>query len=585
MQTVHDEHYWRRVCEHYRSILGQVALPEHGCSWKQAFAEMYVGYLLETFGYYPDMPLGYDEEYCRSAMDSSHPTWIATYPKQPKLRLDNQKNRERFAASSSAEVDIDSRILSSGDCGWPYLERLKSICKSNASNFETTYAWFDIDKKAHIEKVTAEEQAYVEAKAKTASGIVEPPPAPGAEEGENKGPAVPLPPSLQAIPFSVAAEKKQKDELLSQQRNDDIFDCGFEGPALREYVTPTELADWKNTTAWPKQRKDSILTTRAKELQTLLDRISSCVDYVFRLKIKELPSHLDFELITSRLPNLTALEIMYAPRHIGVRFDPAAACMTIPDAESLTRCLRSTDVLTSLCLSNNHINDGLLAILMQGLLANKTITHLDLSHNNIQDVGAGLLAKMFSSGTNGIVLTSVKLGDNRITKVGANALGNSLRYSRAISNFDIHLNLLQDEGCASIINGINNHPTIETVNISSNAAGSLTCTSLTKVLGSNRNNLKTLDLSGNEFTDNEVQALLPVLGTNKRIIVLDVRNGQEISPSTLDSIQTILHTNEINSTNTGSNSSTTTGNNANNRSIWPLQGSYNDAFNNSLPPK
>jgi len=572
MQTVHDEHYWRRVCEHYKSILGEISLAEHGCSWKQAFAELYISYQLETFGHYPDIPLGYDDEFCRSAIDSSHPNWITYYPAVAKTRLDNQKNRERFAASSSPDVDIDSRIISSGDCGWPYLERLKTLCKNNAAAYENNYAWYDVDRKAHIDKVTAEEKTYQETKEKEANGIVEPPPAPGGtDEAAPTGPAIPLPPSLLAVPFSVAAERNAKNALMSQQRTDDLFDCTIEGAALREYITPNDLAEWKRTTAWPKQRYDSILTTRAKELQTLLDRISSCVDYIFRLKIKELPSHLDLELITSRLPNLTALEIMYAPRHVGIRFDPTTALMTIPDAGSLTRCLRTTDVLTSLCLSNNHINDSLLALLMQGLLNNKTITHLDLSHNNIQDTGAGLIAKMLSSGTHGIVLTSLKLGDNRITKLGANAIGNSLRYCRAINNLDLQLNLFQDDGCVAILNGILHHPTLETLNISSNNAGSITVKTLTKVLSSLRCAIKIMDISGNEFSDNEAKLLINTISNNKRIIVFDIRNGANINPSTLETLQNILHTNELLVINA--------------KSIWPLQGTYNEAFLHSLPPK
>jgi hypothetical protein len=102
--AIHDEHYWRRVCEEgWGWTKGRIELSAHGCSWKQAFCELYVAHLLETFGSYPDVPVGYDEEFCRPPIDSTHRRWIDLYPTAARTRLDGKPNKERFAVSASEE--------------------------------------------------------------------------------------------------------------------------------------------------------------------------------------------------------------------------------------------------------------------------------------------------------------------------------------------------------------------------------------------------------------------------------------------------------------------------------------------------
>lgn len=64
--AVHDENYWRRVCEEgWGWTKGKISLQDHGFSWKRAFCELYVAHMLENFGMYKDLPVGYEEEFCR----------------------------------------------------------------------------------------------------------------------------------------------------------------------------------------------------------------------------------------------------------------------------------------------------------------------------------------------------------------------------------------------------------------------------------------------------------------------------------------------------------------------------------------
>lgn len=62
---IHDEEYYNRVCKDPRIGWGQVDIREHGCSWKQAFAEKYVAKLIETFGTNSGVAPEWDERFCR----------------------------------------------------------------------------------------------------------------------------------------------------------------------------------------------------------------------------------------------------------------------------------------------------------------------------------------------------------------------------------------------------------------------------------------------------------------------------------------------------------------------------------------
>ena len=67
--------------------------------------------------------------------------------------------------------------------------------------------------------------------------------------------------------------------------------------------------------------------------------------------------------------------------------------MKMSDAKIFSECLRTTCSLNYLCLPGNLIDDDLISYLIKGLMLNKTITQLDLSHNKVSNSGARKLAK------------------------------------------------------------------------------------------------------------------------------------------------------------------------------------------------
>jgi hypothetical protein len=546
--SVHDENYWKRACESRGWANGKIELAEHGFRWKQAFCELYIAAELAKFGQYQnDLPVSYEDEFCRPPIDSTHPKWQSLYRRMAPTRLDGKPNRERFAKSAIDENDLDGRILSSPDCGWAHLEKLKALCKANLPNFETQYAWATIDKNAHLAACAA---------AETAANAPPPPPA------EGEAVSIQAPPSLLAVPYSIAAAKARDLALKAAQRAEDAFDCKVEGAGLREFVEPEALANWKLTTAWPSHeiRGDSILTTRARELQTLLDRIQACEDHVFHLVIPELPSHLDLELVTSRLPNLTSLELTYAPKTLGMRLDSNSTKtllkMQISDAEAISKCLKTPDtILTSLTLPANSIDDALVAVLMQGLLANRTITHLDLSHNLIGDTGVGLIARMLRAGASHCVLSSLRLADNHFGAKSAAALGNALaRPDSIMSHLDLRMNLIGDEGGQALILGLIDglsSTTLISLNLSNCGIGPKTAEAFVKLISLPHCSLVQCDLSANNLSDESVQDILVTFeelqakGKFSRICALELRANSGVNPNTIAKIKDIVYANEV----------------------------------------
>jgi Leucine-rich repeat (LRR) protein len=93
------------------------------------------------------------------------------------------------------------------------------------------------------------------------------------------------------------------------------------------------------------------------------------------------------------LPNLTNLTLTFGAKHVGMQYERPLFGMKMSDAKNFATCLRTCQNLTYLSLPGNLIDDDLAGILQKGLMINKTITQLDLSHNKIGERGARKIAK------------------------------------------------------------------------------------------------------------------------------------------------------------------------------------------------
>jgi len=211
---------------------------------------------------------------------------------------------------------------------------------------------------------------------------------------------------------------------------------------------------------------------QSEDVETIYELVDTCMDYIFSLTFKQLPSHLDLSELCALLPNLTKLDATYGVNKIGMSYERMLFGMKISDATGLAKCFDRTETLTSVVLSGNLIDDDLLRMLMTGLIKNNTITSLDFSHNKITNHGARLLSKLLGENS---VITTLNLADNQIHGEGGRYLARGLRENDSLLKLNLRLNKLGDEGCRLLFEGLQDNVSVTDLNVASNGAGAAVC--------------------------------------------------------------------------------------------------------------
>lgn len=126
--------------------------------------------------------------------------------------------------------------------------------------------------------------------------------------------------------------------------------------------------------------------------------------------------HINFEPILKRLENIKELDIVYGMNGVAEDFDFRLFKISRDDCRNLGRGVLLLKRITVLRLHRSHLQDEQLQALMQGLIKNKTIEELDLSHCVIGDHGALCIAKVLSVHPK---IEKLLLCDNQIKAQGA----------------------------------------------------------------------------------------------------------------------------------------------------------------------
>ena len=168
---------------------------------------------------------------------------------------------------------------------------------------------------------------------------------------------------------------------------------------------------------------------------------------VFCLKICQMTSHLDMSVVFRNLPNLSYLTLTYGAKHVGMEYERPLFGMKMSDAKIFAECLRSTQSLIFLSLPGNLIDDDLISILIKGLMLNKTISQIDLSHNKISNSGARKLAKYLLASK---ILTHLNLSDNSIHYEGSRYIAQALKVNKSLKHLNLKLNRIDDKGGAKL---------------------------------------------------------------------------------------------------------------------------------------
>jgi hypothetical protein len=217
------------------------------------------------------------------------------------------------------------------------------------------------------------------------------------------------------------------------------------------------------------QEKLEDFDAATEDVESLYELIDACMDYIFTITFKQLPSHIELFELCSLLPNLTKLDIVYGVKKVGMNYERMLFGMKISDTTSLAKIFHQTETLTTVIMAGNLIDDDLLRMLMTGLIKNNTITHLDMSHNKITNHGARLLSKLLGENS---VITTLNLAYNQIHAEGGRYLARGLRENDSLLQLNLRLNRLSDEGCSLLMEGLRDNVSLTDLNIGSNGAGS-----------------------------------------------------------------------------------------------------------------
>ena len=187
-------------------------------------------------------------------------------------------------------------------------------------------------------------------------------------------------------------------------------------------------------------------------------------------------------------------------------------------AVALGECLKYNKSLTTLNLSSNEIGDGGAAALGECLKYNKSLTTLDLNRTKIGDDGAAALGECLKCNKS---LTTLYLNRTKIGDYGAAALCKCLKHNKSLSTLDLGFNEIGDDGAAALGECLKYNKSPTTLYLNRTKIGDYGAAALGKCLKHNKS-LSTLDLGFNEIGDDGAAALGECLKNNKSLTTLNL---------------------------------------------------------------
>ena len=183
----------------------------------------------------------------------------------------------------------------------------------------------------------------------------------------------------------------------------------------------------------------------------LIECIKSCNNLVYKIELNQLPSHIDLNQILPLFNNLNEFNVVYKILNVGMSYDESLFGMKLTDALNLSKYLNQTKTLIKLSLCECLIDDETIHILCSGLEKNKTITSLNLSYNNISNVGCKRISKYLKN-TN--ILKHLNLKDNSIGNEGCIILSDIIKNIKNLNYLNLSMNVIYSKGINAILNAL-----------------------------------------------------------------------------------------------------------------------------------
>ena len=251
--------------------------------------------------------------------------------------------------------------------------------------------------------------------------------------------------------------------------------------------------------------------------------------YIHRLHLDKQRTHVDLVGLLSNLPNLIDFKVSYGVLNAGVDYVPEVIGISRSDTEQLKAVLRTeyAPYISRLSLPENAIDDDLCRMIVGGLVENRHLFSLDLSHNRISDAGAAALGTVMMQPC--LRLKTLDLSDNDIRSEGARMIGDALAVNNRLTWLSLRMNRLGDVGGEAIFGALRYNDTLSYLDLSNNEVGLQSVRAL-GLAASERCSLITLNLYCNSLGEYGGAALIEAAEASRTIIHLDVRESYLTSP-------------------------------------------------------
>ena len=278
--------------------------------------------------------------------------------------------------------------------------------------------------------------------------------------------------------------------------------------------------------------------------EEIIKELRAARNEVFCLIITQLKDF-DCRILFKNLPNLSYLTVTFGAKHVDMEYERQLFGMKMSEAQFFRECIKNTSQLTYLALPGNLIDDDLVTILNKGLMLNKTITQLDLSHNKIGSSGARKIAKYVLHTQ---ILTHLNLSDNCLNYEASRFIAQACKANRSLVFLSLKLNRLDDKaGSKFVLDLLNNKVQLREIDLSANLLGNNFCESLSEYLKLNEY-IQKLDISCNFIEEGNAATLKDSLENNPNVIKIDVRNNK-LNDDTVEEINEIVMKNYLTSKN------------------------------------
>ncbi|KAH3830281.1 hypothetical protein DPMN_103521 [Dreissena polymorpha] len=171
----------------------------------------------------------------------------------------------------------------------------------------------------------------------------------------------------------------------------------------------------------------------------------------------------------------------------------------------------------------------------------QTIHRLDISNNNIGDVGHEAIADLIQNSNS---LEILILRGNKLSESGVQ-LGKAISENTIMKFLDLSWNHIRGNGAIGIAKGLANNVRLETLVLSWNGFGYEGCVAMGNALANNTT-LKSLDLANNRIHQQALFELMKGLEKNKTLVVLKLGENPITAAMTSVLLAKILKAKESN---------------------------------------